>query len=427
MGHRAGHNWGQKQGRFIYNYMILFCLIRTYQVPSDRKYEATHPWLTFGLDTSLLPASVWILLGEARSKCDHLAGVPLRPTTAEELHRVFLAKGAQATTAIEGNTLSEVQVRQQMEGTLTLPPSKQYLGQEVQNILEAFNGVMKETLAGATLNISPARICAFNAQVLKNLPVDAEVQPGKVRTHSVGVMGYRGAPAEDCFYLLERLDRWLGDPGFAPDAEHSVIKPILAAIMAHLYLAWIHPFGDGNGRTARLVEFTILVAAGVPTPAAHLLSNHYNQTRSEYYRQLDIASKSGGDVVPFIRYAIQGFVDGLRDQIQTVRHEQLEIVWRNYVHEKFRSHGAGDAVSKRRRELVLELSNAEKPVPFAEVATLSPLVAKLYATRSTKALRRDLNELVKMGLVEATAGGQWRARIELIAAFLPRAARAAAA
>ena len=57
-------------------------------------------------------------LGEARSKCEHIAGVPLRPTVARELHQLYLAKGVLGTTAIEGNTLSEEQVRQLLEGQL---------------------------------------------------------------------------------------------------------------------------------------------------------------------------------------------------------------------------------------------------------------------------------------------------------------------
>jgi Fic family protein len=100
-------------------------------------------------------------------------------------------------------------------------------------------------------------------------------------------------------------------------------------VVAHLCLAWIHPFGDGNGRTARLVEFQILLGAGVPTPAAHLLSNHYNQTRTEYYRQLDRASKSGGEIVPFIEYAARGFVDGLREQLHKIRDQQWDVSWRS--------------------------------------------------------------------------------------------------
>ncbi len=383
-----------------------------------RPFETSHPWLTFRLDTQSIPAPIWMLLGEARSKCDHLAGVPLRPDTAQRLNQLYLAKGARATTAIEGNTLSEQQVIQQLEGTLDLPPSKEYLGHEIRNIVEAFNVLKDEIIHGRPIDLSADRICAFNAGVLKGLPRNPEVIPGAIRTHSVGVMGYRGAPAEDCRFLLERLAEWLGHESFQPDEEYRATRPILAAILAHLYLAWIHPFGDGNGRTARLIEFAILISAGVPMPAAHLLSNHYNETRTEYYRQLDAASRSGGDVIPFIRYAIQGFVDGLREQLRLVRDQQLEVAWRNYVHEMFRTRGGSDGVAKRRRELVLEIS-ARETVPFGEIAILTPHLARLYPPEKSKTLRRDLNELHKMGLAEPTARGHWRARVELIAAFLP--------
>ena len=76
-----------------------------------------YPFLTFELDLRRLPPRVWAQLGEARSKCDHLAGVPLMPATARELHALYLAKGVLATTAIEGNTLSEAQVRAVLERT----------------------------------------------------------------------------------------------------------------------------------------------------------------------------------------------------------------------------------------------------------------------------------------------------------------------
>jgi Fic family protein len=113
---------------------------------------------------------------------------------------------------------------------------------------------------------------------------------------------YRGAPAEDCEHLLERLCEWLNGQDFTPREGMDAIYAILKAVVAHLYLAWTHPFGDGNGRTARLIEFHILLSAGVPSPAAHLFSNHYNLTRAEYYRQLDRASKSGDDLIPFLSH-----------------------------------------------------------------------------------------------------------------------------
>lgn len=387
-----------------------------------REYETSHPWLTFRLDAERIPPPVWILLGEARSKCEHLAGIPLRPEAAQRLHKVFLVKGVRATTAIEGNTLSEEQISAQVEGTLHLPPSKQYLAEEAQNVIDAYNGLWSDLRTGKDIALTTRRILDFNALVLRNLQTAPEVHPGEVRSHSVGVLGYRGAPASDCAYLLDRLVTWLNDRSFQPDAEHGVISPILAAILAHLYLAWIHPFGDGNGRTARLVEFNILVLAGVPMPAAHLLSNHYNETRSEYYRQLDLASRSKGDVIPFIRYAVQGFVDGLRDQINDVREEQVNVAWINYIHDLFRTASGGATVVKRRRELILEMSKRDlldKARSVDEIALLSPAVAGMYAGRSEKMLRRDLNELKSLRLVVADEAGRFRPNLDLIAAFLP--------
>lgn len=192
---------------------------------------------------------------------------------------------------------------------------------------------------------------------------------------------------------------------------------ILKAVVAHLYLAWIHPFGDGNGRTARLLEFQILIDAGVPTPAAHLLSNHYNQTRAEYYRQLDRASQSGGDITPFLVYALQGFVDGLRAQIDQIRVQQWDVSWQNYVHDVFRGKiSSGDL---RRRQLLLDLSAKPEGVRRGDLPRLSPEVASLYARKTPKTLSRDVNALIGMGLMEEREDGSCRAKRETILAFLP--------
>jgi hypothetical protein len=70
-------------------------------------------------------------------------------------------------------------------------------------------------------------------------------------------MGYRGAPAENCRCLLQHLVDWLNDPSFQPDAEHGVIKPILAAILAHLYLAWIAAAAAENPPKCPIVSASV--------------------------------------------------------------------------------------------------------------------------------------------------------------------------
>jgi len=380
-----------------------------------KTYKETHPWINFDLDLRRIPASLWVKLGEAQSKCVHLAGVPLRPETARELHQVYLAKGVAATTAIEGNTLSEEQVLQHLEGKLELPPSKEYLAKEIDNIVLACNAITETVMDTGPFELTVELLQTYNDMALEGLDVEEEVIPGKFRKHNVGVMRYRAPDWKDCPELMEKLCQWIN--GFPQPEEQEIVYGLLKAIVTHLYIAWIHPFGDGNGRTARLVELHTLLSCGVPMPAAHLLSNHYNMTRTEYYRQLDRASKSGGDVLPFVEYAIQGFIDGLREQIERIRNQQWDVAWRNFVHEEFGNKSG--ATADRRRHLVLDLSLHGDFVSISEVSMLSPRLIKAYYGKTQKTVVRDINALVDMKLVEKKRSAV-RAKREVILAFLPK-------
>lgn len=395
-------------------------------MPAPRKYEKTHPWLTFRLDLTRAPMQLWFQLGEAVASCEHIAHAPVRPAISTEMHKVFFAKGVLATTAIEGNTLSEEQVRAQLDGALKLPPSKAYLQRETQNVIDACNQIWDQIADDSHPDpkLTPELIKNYNRQVLAGLEGHLEdgVVPGVIPDHNVTVGSYLGAPRQDCDHLLQRLAAWIEELGSselfpAIGGSSRVSMAILQAIVAHLYLAWIHPFGDGNGRTARLLEFLILARAGVPTPVAHLLSNHYNETRAEYYRQLDRASKSGGDIMPFVQYAVQGLVDGLRGQLQFIRTEHLRAAWESYVFDRFRTVRRTEATA-RQRDLVLDLSQAAKPVPKRAIRALSPRIAQHYGAKTDKAVTRDLNALRKLGLIDQTSKGV-RAKTEIMLGFTP--------
>lgn len=348
-----------------------------------------------------------------------MKGVPLKPATAEELHKLYLARGARATTAIEGNTLTEEEVSRLVDGNLELPPSKEYLGREVENIINACNSILNWIEAGSRPAITPERIKALNRQVLDGLSLDEGVVPGETRMHAVGVGRYRGAPAQDCEHLLARLCNWLENgEDWDNIAELGLAVPLLKALVAHIYLAWIHPFGDGNGRTARLIEYQILVSSGFPSPAGHLLSNHYNETRSEYYRQLDKSINVPDDPSGFFLYALRGFVDGLLNQMSFVRKQQLDVAWENYVHDKFRDRN--QAAATRRRHLVFDLPD-QTPVKRSEIRELSPRLAAEYAGKTGKTISRDINALETMGLIRRAPQGIVKNQ-EAILAFLPLAA-----
>ena len=273
--------------------------------------------------------------------------------------------------------------------------------------------------------LTPEWIAGANRRLLAGLEEHLEegVVPGKIPAHPVGASRYRGAPRRDCAFLLDRLCRWLegDDWPVRPDRhEDRIASAILRAVFVHLYIAWIHPFGDGNGRTARLAEFMILAGEGVPSPCTHLLSNHYNLTRAEYYRQLDRSSRANsgrGDPLGFLLYSLQGFVDGLREQSEFVAGIQLKLAWEHFVYREFQRIQPSPAM-RRRREVTLALGRMGIPVGKKAVPDLSPDLARLYAAKTSKTLSRDMNWLVKRDLLEREGDG-YRARVETMRAFQP--------
>lgn len=379
-----------------------------------------YRFIDFEFDTRSLTPEMWLEMGEAMSKCQHLAGVPLKPARAKEMGAVYLARGVQATTAIEGNTLTETEVEQIVaEGTAHLGKSRQYQEREVQNVLAAIRDLDQSLRSGMKLPITRERLEKLNFQLLDGIPDEPEVVPGKLRDHNVHAGKYLAPRWQDVPELVDRFVRWLAElrSGVSPAAPEGdrFTNAVLAAMLAHLYLAWIHPFGNGNGRLARLVEVQILSESGVvPIVATNLLSDFYNKTRDHgYYRALDAAQR---DVSFFIRYALEGFLDELRAQIEVVKQENIEIHWESYVYEVFR--GMPDTETRtRQRELALSMPE-DRWIAAKDATELTPRLARLYTKVGERTPTRDLNDLWKLDLVQKEKR-RYRARRSVIQAFIP--------
>jgi Fic family protein len=373
----------------------------------EREYRTSHPWLTFELDRELtrIP-ELWALLGEAQSKCEHLAGVLIEPEVAATLQRLYLARGAAATTQIEGSPLTEDDALAVVEGRPPTSIRDEDYERQIRNIVDACNWFVHELELGRRPTITPERIKLLNRSVLDGTDLNEGVVAGEISVGDVVVriFNYRGAPRADCEYLLERLCDFLAGEAFAMPEYLATAQSILRAIVAHLYVVLIHPFGDGNGRTARLMEVQILLASGVPAPAAHLLSNHYNDTRRSYYRELDRISKSSGAIAPFLLYALRGLVSQLAEQIGVVREYQREIMWREHIARRFR--GLTGKPARRQRELILIISTLPVDGPLASSRlTEHSEVRALYAALDAKTLSRDINDLKRMGLLRVPGLG----------------------
>ncbi|MGE3844276.1 MAG: Fic family protein [Vicinamibacterales bacterium] len=323
-----------------------------------------------------------------------------------------MKKGAQATTAIEGNTLSDAEVEKVARGD-SLPPSKQYQEREVRNILDAMNHLLKAVADdGSTPLITPELIKDLHSRVGRELGEHFDAIPGRFREDERIVGPYRCPRHEDVPRLVDRLCAWLPQEfGFA-SGRQSFREAVIQAVVSHVYLEWIHPFGDGNGRTGRLLEFYILLRAGNPDIASHILSNFYNETRAEYYRQLDRASKER-DLTAFVRYAVQGYHDGLVECLETIGGSVLELAWKALVHDKFENVPHRKAnVMIRRRKVALNMPPDRALSPI-EIAVLTPQLTRQYAALSARTLLRDLEYLQELHLVKESRG-KYQIRVSLL-------------
>lgn len=361
-------------------------------------YEQTHPWLDFRWEPRKMPYPVWLLLGEAAALCDRIATASLPPPDAQLLDYSALLRGVLANAALDGNSLTEEQVDRLFEGSLELPPSQRYLQQEIENGVKVVRWTADRAKAGDR-DTGPWVMQLLHTQLMKGLPLQVSPAAGEYRRSPSA-----GVPPKEIGAALERLQGWLSSALFAPEHEEEQVPfGIVRAILAHLYLLWIEPFGEGNGRTARVVEHQLLLTAGLPAVAAHQLTIHAARTRTAYARELAASTKAGGDPIPFIAYQVRGFVDALRALCTEVDQAQHQALWRSHMGNVL--HPEPEGQGARQWRLMTDLGEHRAPVPANRIAQLSPELARTYARLHPKTLQRDLTWLVEQRLLMRTPEG----------------------
>ena len=365
--------------------------------------RSRYPHLRFRRHWEIGP-DVHYQLGQCDAIIRAIRETPLSPERRKDLLAVALIKGAQATTAIEGNTLTDAEVQRVAAGE-SLPPSKEYQQREVRNVIDAMNGILADVV-GETPSISPPLILQFHRRIGADLGEHLDAVPGQFRTDERTVGPYRCPRGADVPELVGLLCEWLREE-FSPSGTPPTFAEVVTqAIVTHVYVEWVHPFGDGNGRTGRLIEFYLLLRAGNPDIASHILSNFYNLTRPEYYRQLHQAFTSR-DLGAFIAYAVEGYRDGLLETLRTIQEIQFKIAWRTLIHDRF----AGQRyrkkrVFRRRRELMLNFP-LDRAVTLDRLPMLTIGLARDYSMLTETTLLRDVKILIELELVvpNARTGG----------------------
>ena len=213
-------------------------------------------------------------------------------------------------------------------------------------------------------------------------------------------MLYRPARAEHVPALMEHLAQDL--QGWVDD---GVPGPVVAAL-AHLGLLAIHPFEDGNERTARLISDMILVQTGMSVDGMLSASEELSRPESGYYRAL--AATLGHDFGPEldVRAWLSWYTEAILGNAMRLERDLGTYNQRlDYLR-----HMDGDAFNERQ---LLGVMFAWYVAPVS-----SSLYARLTGSSQSSA-KADLNALVRTGALERVGSGRqtrYRATLEWAAA-----------
>ncbi|MBW2646729.1 MAG: Fic family protein [Deltaproteobacteria bacterium] len=166
-------------------------------------------------------------------------------------------------------------------------------------------------------------------------------------------------------------------------------EPSIRAGLAHYHLALIHPFGDGNGRTARLIEALLLRTAGIKYVPI-MLSNFYYRNMDEYFWTFSNSIKNKeNDVTPFMEFFFRGVIDSLEDIRERITSLIRTLALRDY----YGFLKGEKAITQRQHDLLTVLLEQLQPVRLVDLLHKPPFNI-LYGKVSERTARRDLKKLL---------------------------------
>lgn len=252
---------------------------------------------------------------------DAVTNLPITPATLASLRETTRLRVTHYSTMIEGNSLSESEVKKVVLHKEHFP-GKERDEREVLGFYAALDYV--EELAADKKPLDETSVKKIHALVMGNGRKKVRPTPYRdgqnvVRDGSTRKIVYMPPVAEDVPLLMKELVKWL---------ENSELLAPLQAGIAHYQYVTIHPYYDGNGRTARLLATLILHKKGYGLKGIYCLEEYYARNLADYYRALSRGApnhnyyfgRKEAAVTPWLDY----FCEGMADSFEAIRHNAEE-------------------------------------------------------------------------------------------------------
>jgi len=355
------------------------------------QYIVPSKWIAY--DATLLIDE----LSEAKAGVLSLMRIPYQREWANELEQMQLKREVAGTSKIEGADFTD----RELDAALRESPEQLITRSQKQAraALDTYRWI-------ATLEddrpISPELIAEIHRRIVTGAD-DDHCQPGAVRAKdsnvTFGTPRHRGANGGDeCVAAFKALTK-------AAASEYRHHDRLIQALALHYHFAAMHPFQDGNGRTARALEALMLRRAGLRDSLFIAMSNYYYDHKDNYLKALSAVRAGNHDLTPFLKFGLTGIASQCNRLFIEIRTHVSKALFRDVMYDLF-----DRLQSTRRRAMGARQIEILKVLLRREVLELRALWRELETKykplkNGWKAYIRDLNNLIGLRALDVKVEG----------------------
>lgn len=277
---------------------------------------------------SISPKTALNLMRIEASK-ERILHLPLTPTVLASLRETARLFTTHYSTMIEGNRLDHQEIEKVLKHENHFP-GRERDEKEVKGYYAALQQV--ELWAAKHTPITEHMIQTIHALVMSNgrnkvKPTPYREAQNVIRDGRTRAIVYMPPEAKDVPSLMAGMVKWIRENNQLP-------SPIIAGI-AHYQFATIHPYFDGNGRSARLLTTLILHLGGYDLKGLYSLEEYYAKNLDAYYQAISIGpshnyylGRAVADITPWVEYFIEGmavaFENVLKRMAEAGQHGEID-------------------------------------------------------------------------------------------------------
>jgi len=365
-------------------------------------YSLPRHWIRYDL------VAISNSLIAAKAAVQSLVTVPFQRDWVEKLQQIQLKLEVAGTSRIEGADFTE----QELETALNVDRNPDDLltrsQRQARAAVQTYRWIASLQM-DQPLNL--ALVCEIHRTLVTGCD-DDHCPPGQLRSSDQNVTfgvprhrGCNGGPA--CGSAVENLMR-------SVRTEFPNHDPLIQALALHYHVAAMHPFLDGNGRTARALESFMYQKAGLRDTAFIAMSNYYYEEKNGYLAVLSQVRSLEHDLTPFLIFGLKGLEIQCSRLLKEITRQMQKALFRDTMYSLFnRLHSTRKRVIQKRQIEMLRILLDSDSVPIDDLwkrmqPTYRPLGSRV------KAFTRDLNSLITLGATSVSqVNGKWMAQVNL--------------